>query len=63
MRFDHEVCMHPPFDYVVVGAGLFGAVFSRLAAEAGRRSLVVDRRSHVAGNCFTENVRGIEVHR
>jgi UDP-galactopyranose mutase len=55
--------MHPPFDYVVVGAGLFGAVFSRLAAEAGRRSLVVDRRSHVAGNCFTENVRGIEVHR
>lgn len=55
--------MYEPFDYVVVGAGLFGAAFSRLAAEAGRRSLVVDRRPHVAGNCFTESVRGIEVHR
>lgn len=55
--------MHTPFDYLVVGAGMFGAVFSRLAAEAGRRCLVVDRRAHVAGNCHTENVRGIEIHR
>lgn len=55
--------MHPPFDYCIVGAGLFGSVFARLAADAGRRCLVVDRRPHVAGNCFSENVRGIEVHR
>jgi UDP-galactopyranose mutase len=55
--------MHAPCEYVIVGAGLFGSVFARLAAEAGRRCLVVDRRPHVAGNCFSENVRGIEVHR
>lgn len=55
--------MRTTFDYVIVGAGMFGAVFARLAAEAGRRSLVVDRRPHVAGNCHTERVRGIEVHR
>lgn len=55
--------MHAFFDYVVIGAGLFGAVFARLAAEAGRRSLIVDRRPHIAGNCYSENVRGVEVHR
>lgn len=55
--------MRTPFDYVIVGAGMFGAVFARLAAEAGRRSLVVDRRPHIAGNCHSEQAHGVEVHR
>jgi UDP-galactopyranose mutase len=42
---------------------MFGAVFARAVAERGRRVLVVDKRNHVAGNCYTENVAGVEVHR
>lgn len=55
--------MKPGFDFVVVGAGMYGSVFARCAAEAGCRALVVDRRPHIAGNCFTEQVDGVEVHR
>jgi UDP-galactopyranose mutase len=55
--------MSSGFDYVVIGAGMFGSVFARCAAEAGRRSLVIDRRSHIAGNCYSEQVDGVEVHR
>jgi UDP-galactopyranose mutase len=51
------------FDYLIVGAGPFGATFARRIAEAGRRALVIDRRAHLAGNCFTESVGGIHVHR
>jgi UDP-galactopyranose mutase len=52
-----------PYDYLVVGCGMFGAVFARAVADRGRRSLVVDKRSHIAGNCYTEAVAGIQVHR
>jgi UDP-galactopyranose mutase len=55
--------MSGPLDYVIVGAGMFGSVFARCAAEAGRRVLLVDRRAHIAGNCHSESVEGIEVHR
>jgi UDP-galactopyranose mutase len=51
------------FDYLVVGSGMFGAVFARRAAEAGSRVLVIDKRPHVAGNCYTEQIAGIEVHK
>ena len=51
------------YDYLIVGAGLFGAVFAREATNAGRTCLVVDKRSHIAGNVYTENVEGINVHR
>ena len=51
------------YDYLIVGAGLCGAVFAREAADAGKRVLVVDRREHVGGNVYTENVGGINVHR
>jgi UDP-galactopyranose mutase len=55
--------MKQSLDYVIVGAGMFGSVFARCAAEAGRQVLLVDRRSHIAGNCHSESVEGIEVHR
>ena len=51
------------YDYLIVGAGLYGAVFAREAAEAGKRVLVIDRRDTIAGNVYTEEIEGIHVHR
>lgn len=51
------------YDYLIVGAGLFGAVFAHEAVKAGKTVLVVDKRSHVAGNVYTEDVEGIHVHK
>ena len=51
------------YDYLVVGAGLFGAAFARQMTDAGKKVLVIDRRPHVAGNAYTERVEGIDVHR
>lgn len=51
------------YDYLVVGAGLFGAVFAFEASKRGKKCLVLDRRDHIAGNVFTEEVGGIRVHR
>ena len=49
-------------DYLVVGAGLFGATFACEAHKCGRSVLVVDRRDHIAGNIYTQNIDGIDVH-
>ena len=51
------------YDYLIVGAGLYGATFARLMTDAGRRCLVVDRRDHVGGNVYCENLNGICIHR
>lgn len=51
------------YDYLIVGAGLFGAVFAREMRRQGRSVLVIDKRPHVAGNIYTEAVMGIQVHR
>ena len=51
------------YDYLIVGAGLFGAVFAREMTDAGKKCLVIDRRNHIAGNIYTENVEGIAVHK
>jgi UDP-galactopyranose mutase len=51
------------YDYVIVGAGLYGATFAHRAARAGKKCLVVDRRKHVAGNAYCEPVEGINVHK
>lgn len=51
------------YDYLIVGAGLFGAIFAREATRRGKKCLVVERRSHIGGNCYTEEVNGIQVHR
>ena len=47
------------YDYLVVGSGLFGAVFAHEAKKAGKSVLVVDRRPHIAGNVYTEKIEGI----
>lgn len=51
------------YDYLVVGAGLYGAVFAHEAKKAGKKVLVIDKRPHIAGNIYTEEVEGINVHR
>ena len=51
------------YDYLIVGAGLFGAVFAHEAVKKGRTCLVVERRGHIAGNIYTEEISGIQVHR
>lgn len=51
------------YDYLIVGAGLYGSVFAHEAKKAGKKILVIDKRSHVAGNIYTERVEGINVHK
>ena len=51
------------YDYLVVGAGLFGAVFAQRAVERGKTVLLVEKRNHIAGNAYTESIHGIQVHR
>lgn len=50
-------------DYLVVGAGLFGSVFARQATDAGYKCLILEKRNHIAGNCFTEKKDGIDIHK
>lgn len=52
-----------PYDYLIVGSGLFGAVFAHQARHAGKRCLVIDRREHLGGNVYCDQVEGINVHR
>jgi UDP-galactopyranose mutase len=51
------------YDYLVVGAGLFGATFAHEMTKRGKTCVVVDKRNHIGGNCYTENVHGITVHK
>lgn len=51
------------YDYLIVGAGLFGAVFAHEAKEKGKKVLVIDKRTHIAGNIYTEETDGIQVHK
>ena len=51
------------YEYLIVGAGLYGAVFAHELSKKGKKCLVIDRRDHIAGNIYTENVAGINVHK
>ena len=50
------------YDYLIVGAGLYGAVFAHEAMRAGKKVLVIDKRPNIAGNVYTEEVEGIHLH-
>ena len=52
-----------PYDYLIVGAGLFGATFAHLATRRGKRCLVIDKRPHTGGNIYCETIEGINVHK
>ena len=51
------------YDYLIVGAGLFGSVFAHEARKSGKTCLVVEKRNHVGGNVYSEEVSGIQVHK
>lgn len=51
------------YDYLIVGAGLYGAVFAHEAAKKGKSCLVIEKRNHIAGNIYTKEVEGIQVHK
>ena len=51
------------YDYLIVGAGLFGATCANLLTKKGKKVLVIDRRNHIAGNVYTEKIEGINVHK
>ncbi len=53
----------PHFNYLIVGSGLFGATFAHQATKAGKRCLVIDKRPHLGGNVYCENIEGIHVHK
>lgn len=51
------------YDYLIVGAGFFGSVFAQQAKIANKKVLVIDKRDHIGGNCYTEDIEGIQVHK
>lgn len=51
------------YDFLIVGAGIFGSCFARIASDLGKKCIVIDKRQHVGGNCYTENIYGINVHK
>lgn len=55
--------MKKSYDYLIVGAGLFGSVFAHEAVKKGKSCLVIDKRSHIGGNIYTEEIEGINVHK
>jgi len=61
VNFKEELFMSK-YDYLIVGAGLYGAVFAHEAKKAGKSCLVIDKRDHIAGNIYTKEVEGIQVH-
>lgn len=55
--------MKKKYDYIIVGAGLYGAICAYELNKRGYKCLVIDKRNHIGGNCFTENIEGINVHK
>lgn len=51
------------YDYLIVGSGLFGSIFAYEANKRGKKCLVIEKREHIGGNCYTENIEGINVHK
>ena len=55
--------MNQKYDYLIVGSGLYGATFAHLAHKQGKKCLVIDKRFHLGGNIYCENIEGINVHK
>lgn len=55
--------MENHYDYLIVGSGLYGATFAHLAHKHGKKCMVIDKRAHLGGNIYCENIEGINVHK
>lgn len=62
MDYDKSMT-NPKYDFLIVGAGVFGSVFAREMTDFGRKCLVIDKLSHIGGHCYTEEVEGIQIHK
>ena len=62
-RIEKKGPLQMKYDYLIVGTGLFGAIFAYEAKQKEKKCLVIDKRSHVAGNLYTETIEGINVHK
>ena len=51
------------YDYLIVGSGLFGSIFAHEMTKRGKKCLIVERREHIGGNCYTYEDQGIQVHK
>ena len=51
------------YDYLIIGCGIFGSVFARELTNHGYKCLIIDKRNHIAGNCYTHNYNGINIHK
>jgi outer membrane protein assembly factor BamA len=51
------------YDFLIVGSGLFGSVFAHEATKAGKKCLIIEKRNHIGGNCYTENIDKINIHK
>lgn len=58
----YQRIMTKPFDFLIVGAGLYGSIFAHEATKRGKKCLVVEKRNHIGGNCYTQNIHNINVH-
>lgn len=63
MLLNKKKTMQKKYDYLIVGSGPFGATFAYLAKQAGKKCLVIDKRNHIGGNIYCENIEGINVHK
>lgn len=63
MQMDRENHSNFKYDFLIVGAGLFGSTFAQQAKERGKTCLIIDKRNHTAGNAYTEKIEGINVHK
>ena len=51
------------YDYLIIGCGLFGSTFAQKGKEFKKKCLIIDSRNHIGGNCYTENIEGINIHK
>ena len=55
--------MSKKYDYIIVGAGLYGSIFGYEMNKKGKKCFIIEKRNHIGGNCFTETIKGISVHK
>lgn len=60
---EKDVQMNKKYDFLIVGAGLYGCVFAHEATKAGKKCLIIDKRNHIGGNIYTEKIEGINIHK